>query len=141
MNSSLTVSRLTLGGVFLIACAGFAHADERLPTDPALVTGKLDNGLAYVVRHHETPPGHVSVRMHVSTGSLNETDRQRGLAHYLEHMAFNGSTNFPPGTVVPLFESLGLTFGRDQNASTGMESTTYLLDLAENTDEKLTKAL
>ncbi|MGD9688785.1 MAG: M16 family metallopeptidase [Phycisphaerales bacterium] len=113
---------------------------EPLPTDPALTAGKLENGMAYVIREHATPPGHVSVRLHISSGSLNETDKQRGLAHYLEHMAFNGSKNFPPGSVVPLFESLGLTFGRDQNASTGMESTTYMLDLANNDAEKLEKA-
>src|SRR5262245_66437942 len=93
-------------------------ADERLPTDPALVTGTLPNGLSYIVRPHKNPEGRVSIWLHVSSGSLNETDATRGLSHYLEHMAFNGSANFPPGSVVPFFESLGLAFGRDQNAFT-----------------------
>ena len=85
--------------------------DEKLPTDPALVTGRLPNGLRYIVRPHQNPQGRASIWLHVASGSLNETDSTRGLAHYLEHMAFNGSTNFPPGSVVPFFQSLGLAFG------------------------------
>src|SRR5207253_837346 len=64
-----------------------------------------------------------------ASGSLNETDSTRGLAHYLEHMAFNGSANFAPRSVVPFFQSLGLAFGRDQNAFTSFEQTTYQLTL------------
>ena len=82
-----------------------ARADEKLPTDPALVRGTLPNGLTYLIRPHKNPEGRVSIWLHVGTGSLNETDATRGLAHYLEHMAFNGSANFPPGSVVPFFQS------------------------------------
>ena len=102
-----------------------------LPTDPSLVTGELENGLRYIVRKHANPPGRAVVWIHMGTGSLNETDRQRGIAHYLEHMAFNGSENFPPGTLVPFFQSLGMTFGRDQNAFTNMEQTTFQLSLPD----------
>jgi len=104
-------------------------AEERLPTDPALVTGTLPNGLAYIIRPHKNPEGRVSIWLHVSSGSLNETDDTRGIAHYLEHMAFNGSANFPPGAAIPFFQSLGLAFGRDQNAFTGFDQTTYQLAL------------
>ena len=97
--------------------------DEKLPADPALVTGRLPNGLRYIIRPHKNPEGRVSIWLHVASGSLNETDSTRGLAHYLEHMAFNGSTNFPPGSVVPFFQSLGLAFGRDQNAFTSFDQT------------------
>jgi zinc protease len=103
--------------------------DEKLPADPALVTGRLSNGLRYIVRPHQNPQGRVSIWLHVASGSLNETDSTRGLAHYLEHMAFNGSANFPPGSVVPFFQSLGLAFGRDQNAFTSFDQTTYQLAL------------
>ena len=75
------------------------------------------------------------------TGSLNETDPQRGIAHYLEHMAFNGSENFAPGTLVPFFQSLGMQFGRDQNAFTNMEQTTYQLSLPDTRPETLGKGL
>src|SRR5262249_42923878 len=93
------------------------------------LTGTLPNGLAYIVRPHKNPEGRVSIWLHVGTGSLNETDATQGLAHYLEHLAFNGSANFPPGSVVPFFQSLGLSFGRDQNAFTSFDQTTYQLTL------------
>ncbi|PYM89004.1 MAG: hypothetical protein DME08_26485, partial [Candidatus Rokuibacteriota bacterium] len=104
-------------------------ADEKLPTDPALVMSTLPNGLTYIIRPHRNPEGRVSIWLHVASGSLNETDSTRGLAHYLEHMAFNGSANFAPGSVVPFFQSLGLAFGRDQNAFTSFDQTTYQLTL------------
>ncbi len=121
------VMALALGPQVAVALA--VAAEELLPADPALITGTLPNGLGYVVRPHKNPAGRVSIWLHVSSGSLNETDATRGLAHYLEHMAFNGSANFPPGSVVPFFESLGLSFGRDQNAFTSFDQTTYTLTL------------
>ena len=102
-------------------CCASTVVAQALPSDPALVTGALDNGLHYIIRQHDRPPGRAAIWLHLDTGSLNETDRQRGLAHYLEHMAFNGSENFPPGAVVPFFQSLGMTFGRDQNALTSFD--------------------
>lgn len=130
-----------LFAVVPLALAAAAAAGEPLPTDPRLVTGSLENGLRYVVMQHATPPGRAAVWMHVDSGSLSETDAQRGLAHFLEHMAFNGSENFKPGAVVPFFESLGMTFGRDQNAFTNMKETTYQLSLPDNTPETLGKGL
>jgi zinc protease len=81
------------------------------------------------------------VWLHVAAGSLNETESTRGLAHYLEHMAFNGSTNFSPGSVVPFFQSLGLSFGRDQNAFTSLDQTVYQLALADTKPETLDKGM
>ena len=83
----------------------------------------------------------MSIWLHVSSGSLNETDATRGLAHYLEHMAFNGSANFPPGSVVPFFQSLGLAFGRDQNAFTSFDQTTYQLTLPGSGKDALDKGM
>jgi len=116
-------------------------ADEKLPVDPALVTGRLPNGLGYIVRPHRNPEGRVSIWLHVSSGSLNETDATQGLAHFLEHLAFNGSTNFPPGSVVPFFQSLGLSFGRDQNAFTGFDQTTYQLALPSGARDVVEKGM
>jgi zinc protease len=113
----------------LVPARAASLADEKLQTDPALVTGTLPNGLAYIIRPHKNPEGRVGIWLHVASGSLNETEAQRGLAHYLEHMAFNGTANFPPGSVVPFFQSLGMAFGRDQNAFTGFDQTTYTLTL------------
>jgi zinc protease len=125
----------------LVAVSAASFADEMLPTDPALVTGQLPNGLRYIIRPHKNPEGRVSIWLHVNSGSLNETDPTRGLAHYLEHMAFNGSANFPPGSVVPFFQSLGLAFGRDQNAFTGFDQTTYQLALPGAGRDVLDKGL
>ncbi len=114
---------------------------QPLPTDPRLVTGEFDNGLKYIVRKHAVPPGRAAVWLHVPSGSLNETDPQRGIAHFLEHMAFNGSENFKPGTVLPFFQSLGLTFGVHQNAFTSFDQTVYQLALPDNTPEMLERGL
>ena len=122
------------------APASTLRMDSTLPTDERLVTGVLDNGLRYIVIKHSNPVGRASVRLFVSTGSLNETDAQRGIAHFLEHMAFNGSQNFAPGTVINFFQSLGMQFGRDQNASTGFDRTTYMLDLPDTKPETIGKA-
>lgn len=142
------VPRLLLAlALSLAACSGLSPrpgADgqaEPLPTDPTVVRGTLPNGLAYVVQRHSTPPGRLGIWLHVATGSLNETDDTRGLAHYLEHMAFNGSASFPPGTLVPFFQSLGLSFGRDQNAFTGLEQTVYTLALPDTQPATLDRAL
>lgn len=116
-------------------------ATGMLAQDPRVITGVLPNGVKYAVMQHANPPERVSVWMHVGSGSLNETDEQRGIAHYLEHMAFNGSENFPPGSVVDFFQSLGLRFGMHQNAFTSFDQTTYQLALPDNSIEKFDKAL
>jgi len=115
--------------------------DAKVPVDPALVMGTLPNGLRYIIRPHKNPEGRVSIWLHVSTGSFNETESTRGLAHYLEHMAFNGTANFPPGAVIPFFQSLGLSFGRDQNAFTGFDQTTYQLALPSGSRESVEKGM
>ena len=145
-RATLRTAALGLAALLLGACAGSpppgapatgarTGATELLPSDPALVTGRLDNGLAYIVRRSPNPPGRVAMWLHVAAGSLNETEETRGLAHYLEHMAFNGSANFPPGALIPYFQSLGLSFGRDQNAFTGLDRTVYTLALPDTRAE------
>jgi zinc protease len=134
-------SRLAFACIALVSLLSTAGLAEPLPTDPALVTGQLDNGLRYVVRQHSVPPGRAYIWIHFHTGSLNETERQRGLAHYLEHLAFNGSENFPPGTLVPFFQSMGMTFGRDQNAFTSYDETTYQLSLPNVEPQTITKGM
>ncbi len=124
-----------------VGAAPAPQLDQVLPTDPALTTGTLSTASPTSIRPHKNPEGRVSVWLHVASGSLNETDATRGLAHYLEHMAFNGSTNFPPGSVVPFFQSLGLSFGRDQNAFTSLDQTVYQLALPDTKPETIDKAM
>ena len=107
-----------------------------LPVDPDYVFGTLPNGMRYILRENATPEGTVLVRMRIGAGSLAEQEHERGLAHFLEHMAFNGSTNIPEGEMIPLLEREGLAFGADTNASTSFEAITYMLDLPRN-DENL----
>jgi zinc protease len=109
--------------------AAWRLTDSDLPRDPAVRIGVLPNGFRYILRHNETPRAQVLVRLRVAVGSLAERDDERGFAHFVEHMAFAGSTNVPDGTMVPLLEREGLAFGADTNASTNFEETTYRLDL------------
>ncbi len=111
-------------------------AAEGVARDPAYVFGQLGNGLRYVIRRNTTPEGTALVRMLIASGSLEEREHERGLSHFLEHMAFNGSAGIPEGEMVKLLEREGLAFGADTNASTGLESITYMLNLPRN-DEKL----
>jgi len=118
---------------------GIENSD--VPIDPAWRLGRLDNGMRFIIRPNATPKGTAIVRMEVAAGSLDESDAERGYAHFIEHMAFNGSTNVPEGEMVRLLERDGLAFGADTNASTGFETTTYKLDLPRNDPALLDTAL
>jgi zinc protease len=125
----------------LAARAGDPPANAPLRPDPRIRMGALENGMRFWIRPHATPPGKVELLLRFATGSLNEEENQRGLAHFLEHMAFNGSAHFPAGSLVPFFESIGLRFGRDQNAFTSFDQTVYLLTLPAASEETLKKGL
>ena len=119
----------------------FPHEGSDLRPDPAARFGKLPNGVRYVVLPNHEPKGRASLRLLVLAGSLHETDDQRGLAHFLEHMAFNGSTHYPPGTLVEFFQRMGMNFGGDTNANTGFERTIYLIELAKSDDATIAEGL
>jgi len=112
-----------------------------LPPDPAMRFGTLPNGLRYVVMHNATPPGQSSLRLRIGAGSLEETDQQQGLAHFLEHMAFDGSTHVPNGEMIKILERHGLAFGADTNASTSWAETEYKLDLPKSDDDTVDSSL
>jgi zinc protease len=119
----------------------WAFAKSDVPLDPAFRFGRLPNGMRYIIRPNTTPKGEVSVRMEVAAGSLDETDAERGYAHFVEHMAFQGSTHVPSGEMVRELERLGLAFGADTNAQTSFDHTTYLFDLPRNDPALIDKAL
>ena len=110
------------------------HEESDLQPDASLRFGRLDNGLRYVLMHNAEPKGRVGLYLNVQAGSLNETDSQRGLAHFLEHMLFNGTTHYPPGKLVEYLQSIGMGFGADTNAYTGYGETVYNL-LLPSADE------
>ncbi len=97
--------------------------------DPAVKWGVFENGLRYAILPNEEPPNRVSMRLYVDAGSLMEADNQQGLAHFLEHMAFNGTENFPAGEMVEYFQRLGMGFGNHTNAHTSFNETVYKLEL------------
>src|SRR5687767_5561980 len=103
--------------------------DRTLPIDPAVRSGRLPNGLRYFLRYNARPEKRVSMRLAVNAGAIQEDANQRGLAHFLEHMAFNGTKNFKPGELVSFLESIGARFGPHVNASTSFDETIYMLDI------------
>jgi zinc protease len=123
------------------AGAPFPHESSDLKPDAAVHWGKLVNGLRYAVMHNAEPKGRVSIRLAVTVGSLNEREDERGLAHFIEHEAFNGSEHFAPGTLVEYFQRLGMSFGGDTNAYTAFDRTVYQLDLPDAAPGTLTNAL
>jgi zinc protease len=112
-----------------------------LPEDQRILKGKLPNGITWMYRQHNNPPGKMALQVHVRTGSLNETDAQQGLAHFIEHMAFNGTEHFEPGKLVPYFESIGMQFGPHLNAFTSFDQTVYMLFTPNTELEQIDKAM
>lgn len=112
-----------------------------LEADSRIVYGVLPNGLRYAIRRNERPENQVLIRMAVDFGSAAEAEDEQGLAHFIEHMAFNGTTNVPEGEMVRKLERLGLSFGADTNASTGYLKTQYRLDLPKSDAQLIDQAL
>ena len=115
----------------------FPHALSDLEADPAVTWGVLANGLRYAIRPHQEPPGRVSLRLLVEAGRLHELDHQIGVAHFLEHMVFNGTEHYPPGEMIKLFQRLGMGFGADTNAATGFDRTYYMFELPDTAEATL----
>jgi zinc protease len=113
--------------------------EDTIPFDAAVVRGTLPNGLQYYVRHNPRPANRVAMRLAVKAGSLDEADDQQGLAHFLEHMAFNGSAHFAPGELVSFFERTGARLGPHVNAYTSFDETVYMLDLPTDTPDVLSR--
>ncbi len=102
--------------------------DALLP-DPLMLCGQLENGLRYIIRPTREPAGQAALRLIVETGALDESPETSGISHFIEHMVFNGSRHFRRGELIPAMQNLGLGFGGDANAYTGMEHTIYKLNL------------
>src|SRR6185503_10273805 len=115
--------------VLVAAPASAQSLSSKLTLNPAIHVGKLPNGLTYYIRKNDQPAKRVSLRLAVKAGSIDEADDQRGLAHMLEHMAFNGTTHFQPGELVAYFESVGVAFGPHVNAYTSYDETVYMLNV------------
>ena len=117
------------------------QATSDIPADANVRFGVLPNGMQYAIMRNATPPGQASLRLRIDAGSLMENEDQLGLAHFMEHMAFNGTTNIPENDLLRILERLGLAFGADTNASTGFDETVYMLELPRTNDETVDTSL
>ncbi|MGE5806914.1 MAG: M16 family metallopeptidase, partial [Ignavibacteria bacterium] len=114
---------------------------EKLPLDTSITIGSLDNGLIYYIRHNEKPEKRAFLRLAVNAGSVLEDNDQQGLAHFTEHMAFNGTANFAKHEIIDYLESIGMRFGPDINAYTSFDETVYMLEVPTDTQGVLEKGL
>jgi zinc protease len=119
----------------------FAAASDRLPIDPNVTVKRLPNGLTYYVRQNKKPENRAQFHLVVNAGSILETEKQQGLAHFLEHMAFNGTKNFQKHELINFLERIGMQFGADLNAYTSFDETAYRLEIPMDKPEVLAKAL
>jgi zinc protease len=117
------------------------HEKSDLQPDPSLVFGRLENGFRYILKKNSEPRDRVAMSLNIQAGSLYENSDQRGIAHFLEHMLFNGSTHFQPGELVEYFQSIGMSFGGDTNAHTGYDETVYDIILPQGNPDEIGKGL
>ena len=111
------------------------EVDAPLAFDPSVLRGTLSNGLTYYIRHNEEPRGRAKIALSVKAGSVHEEENQRGLAHLVEHMAFNGTERFAKQEIVDYLESIGSGFGPDLNARTGFDDTLYFFEIPTDDPE------
>jgi zinc protease len=125
--------------VFFSISAIAQDAIDKLPKDPDLATGKLANGLTYYIRNNHKPEKKVELRLVVNAGSVLEEDDQQGLAHFMEHMEFNGTKSFEKNELVSYLQSIGVQFGADLNAYTGFDQTVFILPIPTDKPDNLEK--
>ncbi|MDX9787210.1 MAG: insulinase family protein [Desulfobacterales bacterium] len=148
-----TIWLIFIGAAALVLSAGgwlaadakappaWPHENSDLTADPAVTYARLPNGFGYVLMKNREPIDRVSMHLVVRVGSLHESDAQQGVAHYLEHMQFNGSTHFNPGELVKYFQTIGMQFGPDANAHTGFDETVYDVVLPVGDSKHLAEGL
>ena len=123
--------------MFALTCisAQSLNLNDPIPPDPDIRIGKLDNGLTYYIKQNKKPEQRIEMRLAINAGSICETDGERGLAHFCEHMCFNGTKNFPSNKMVDMLEEMGVKFGEEVNASTSFDQTIYMLKVpADNVE-------
>ena len=141
----LNESTLLKGGLLTIflffSLIAFAQlkTTDLLPVSPEIKIGKLSNGLTYYIRKNTKPEKKVELRLVIKAGSILEDDDQQGLAHFVEHMAFNGSKNFKKNDLISFLQSIGVEFGADLNAYTSFDETVYILPIPTDKPENLEK--
>ena len=128
---------------FILSISVFSvgNTENEFPLDPAITYGKLENGFTYYIRENQTPKDKATIKLIIKAGSIMEEENQLGLAHLLEHMAFNGSKNFPKKKIDEYMSSIGLNLGSHYNATTGFLKTSYDYEIPTKNDEDIEVAL
>ena len=114
---------------------------QEIPLDSHVVKGKLDNGITYYIRQNAKPENKIEFRLVINAGSVLEDDDQQGLAHFCEHMCFNGTKHFQRNELVSYLQSIGVEFGNDLNAYTSFDETVYMLPVPTDNPENVDKGL
>lgn len=140
VRAFLLVSVLATASV-LAAAQQAPPLTDKIPFDAKITTGTLPNGFRYYIRANQRPEKRAELRLVVNAGSVLEDDDQRGLAHFVEHMAFNGTKNFPKQALVQFLESIGMRFGADVNAATSFDDTTFMLQIPTDKPDVLDKSM
>ena len=117
----------------------FPSLESPIPVNPDVIEGSLDNGIKYLILKNGKPENRAELRLVVNVGSVLEEEDQQGLAHFVEHMAFNGTKNFAKQEIVDYLESIGMRFGADINAYTSFDETVYMLKLPTDSTEMMEK--
>ena len=138
-------SKLTLLSILLLLTLQLVaqpfNLKDKIPFDSAASKGVLPNGLTYYVKSNSTPKNRAELMMVVKAGSVEEDNDQQGLAHFCEHMSFNGTKNFPKNDLIKYFESIGMEFGPEINAFTSFDETEYMLKIPLDKEAYVQKGL
>lgn len=127
---------LAFTGIFSgIICSQTVNPEDVIPPDPGIRIGRLENGMTYYIRQNLKPEQRIELRLSINAGSICETDGQQGLAHFMEHMCFNGTKNFPSNRMVDMLEEMGVKFGAELNAYTSFDETIYMLKVPSDKEE------
>jgi zinc protease len=136
MKNMRLISAFILWGLLITSIsAQIQNPDNPIPPDPNIKIGKLDNGLTYYIKLNKKPEQRVELRLAVNAGSVCETNGQQGLAHFVEHMCFNGTKNFPSNKIISMLEEMGVKFGAELNAGTSFDQTIYMLKVPTDSIE------
>jgi zinc protease len=134
-KSKLLVITIILGFFIMSLSAQMTDPGRPIPVDPAIKTGKLDNGMTYYIKQNKKPEQRIELRLAVNAGSVCENNSQLGLAHFVEHMCFNGTKNFPSNKIIGMLEEMGVKFGAELNAGTSFDQTVYMLKVPSDKEE------
>ena len=138
MKNTRFITGLVLSLLLFTGASGqIQNSNSPIPPDQNIKIGKLDNGLTYYIKYNKKPEQRIELRLAINAGSICETDGQQGLAHFCEHMCFNGTKNFPSNKIIDMLEQMGMKFGEEINAYTSFDQTIYMIKVPTDKPESI----